>query len=145
MFNDKGWARMGDIGHLDSGGYLFISGRSDHTIISGGVNIYPREIEDLLIEHPAVDDVAVIGVPDDEYGEPVRAVITLRDGYARGTAAAGTALEREIIDWTRARLAHYKCPRAVTFVDSLPRSVAGKMMKHRLIEQLARAEPALCT
>ena len=134
MYNDKGWARMGDIGHLDSDGYLFISGRSDHTIISGGVNIYPREIEDLLIEHPAVDDVAVIGVPDDEYGESVKAVVTLRDGYA-----GGAALERDIIDWTRARLAHYKCPKSVTFVGSLPRSVAGKMMKHRLIEQLREA------
>ena len=134
MYNEKGWARMGDIGHLDSGGYLFITGRSDHTIISGGVNIYPREIEDLLIEHPAVDDVAVIGVPDDEYGESVRAVVTLRDGYA-----GGATLERDIIDWTRARLAHYKCPKSVTFVDSLPRSVAGKMMKHRLIEQLKQA------
>jgi long-chain acyl-CoA synthetase len=136
MFNDKGWARMGDIGHLDDDGYLFISGRSDHTIISGGVNIYPREIEDLLIEHPAVDDVAVIGVPDDEYGESVRAVLTLRDGYT-----GDPALERDIIDWTRARLAHYKCPRSVSFVGSLPRSVAGKMMKHRLIEQLAGTEP----
>jgi long-chain acyl-CoA synthetase len=131
MFNDKGWARMGDIGHLDSDGYLFITGRSDHTIISGGVNIYPREIEDLLIEHPAVDDVAVIGVPDDEYGESVRAVVTLREGHL-----GSPALEHDIIDWTRARLAHYKCPRSVTFVDSLPRSVAGKMMKHRLIDQL---------
>ncbi|HEX3716304.1 MAG TPA: AMP-binding protein [Trebonia sp.] len=131
MFNDKGWARMGDIGHLDGDGYLFITGRSDHTIISGGVNIYPREIEDLLIEHPAVDDVAVIGVPDDEYGESVKAVVTLREGYA-----GDAVLERDIIDWTRARLAHYKCPRSVTFVASLPRSVAGKMMKHRLIEQL---------
>jgi long-chain acyl-CoA synthetase len=134
MFNDKGWARMGDLGHLDSDGYLFITGRSDHTIISGGVNIYPREIEDQLIEHPAVDDVAVIGVPDDEYGESVKAVVTLRDGYT-----GGPALERDIIGWTRERLAHYKCPRSVTFVDSLPRSVAGKMMKHRLIEQLARS------
>ena len=80
MYNDKGWARMGDIGHLDDDGYLFITGRSDHTIISGGVNIYPREIEDLLIEHPAVNDVAVIGIPDDEYGESVKAVVTLRDG-----------------------------------------------------------------
>jgi long-chain acyl-CoA synthetase len=136
MFNDRGWARMGDLGHLDGDGYLFITGRSDHTIISGGVNIYPREIEDLLIAHPAVDDVAVIGVPDDEYGESVMAVVTVRDGYA-----SGAALERDIIDWTRARLAHYKCPRSVTFVDSLPRSVAGKMMKHRLIEQLAQAQP----
>jgi acyl-CoA synthetase (AMP-forming)/AMP-acid ligase II len=119
------------IGHLDDDGYLFITGRSDHTIISGGVNIYPREIEDLLIGHTAVDDVAVIGVPDDEYGEAVKAVVTLREGYA-----GGDALERDIIAWTRARLAHYKCPRSVTFVGSLPRSVAGKMMKHRLIEQL---------
>jgi len=134
MYNDRGWAQMGDIGHLDPDGYLFITGRSDHTIISGGVNIYPREIEDLLIEHPAVDDVAVIGVPDDEYGESVKAVVTLRDSYT-----GGPALERDIIDWTRARLAHYKCPRSVTFVGSLPRSVAGKMMRHRLIEQLKRA------
>jgi fatty-acyl-CoA synthase len=134
MYNDKGWAKMGDIGHLDSGGYLYITGRSDHTIISGGVNIYPREIEDLLIEHPAVDDVAVIGVPDDEYGESVQAVVTLRDGYT-----GGDVLEHDIIDWTRARLAHYKCPKSVTFVGSLPRSVAGKMMKHRLIEQLKQA------
>jgi len=132
MFNAKGWARMGDIGHLDPDGYLFITGRSDHTIISGGVNIYPREIEDLLVEHPEVDDVAVIGVPDEEFGESVKAVVTLRDGHA-----GSPALERAIIDWTRERLAHYKCPRSVTFVDSLPRSVAGKMMKHRLIEQLA--------
>ena len=78
----------------------------------------------------------MIGVPDDEYGESVRAVVTVRDGFA-----GGAALERDIIDWTRARLAHYKCPRSVTFVDTLPRSVAGKMMKHRLIEQLAQAEP----
>jgi fatty-acyl-CoA synthase len=144
MYNDMGWARMGDIGHLDSAGYLFITGRSDHTIISGGVNIYPREIEDLLIEHPAVDDVAVIGLPDDEYGESVRAVITLRDGYAGGPYPGGNdarndALERDIIDWARARLAHYKCPKSVTVVDSLPRSAAGKMMKHRLIEQLRQA------
>lgn len=132
MFNEKGWARMGDIGHLDSDGYLFITGRSDHTIISGGVNIYPQEIEDLLIGHPAVDDVAVIGVPDEEYGESVKAVVTLREGHA-----GSPALERDIIDWTRERLAHYKCPRSVTFVDYLPRSVAGKMMKHRLVEQLA--------
>lgn len=134
MYNDKGWAKMGDIGHLDPDGYLFITGRCDHTIISGGVNIYPREIEDLLIEHPAVDDVAVIGVPDDEYGEAVKAVVTLRDG-----CTGGPQLEREIIDWTRERLAHYKCPKSVTFVDSLPRSVAGKMMKHRLIERLRLA------
>ena len=127
MYNDRGWARMGDIGHLDSDGYLFISGRSDHTIISGGVNIYPQEIEDLLIQHPAVDDVAVVGVPDAEYGEAVKAVVTLRDGYP-----SSPGLKRDIIDWTRERLAHYKCPKSVTFVDSLPRSVAGKMMKHRL-------------
>jgi fatty-acyl-CoA synthase len=135
MYNDQGWATMGDLGHLDRDGYLFLTGRADHTIISGGVNIYPRELEDLLIEHPAVDDVAVIAVPDDEFGEAVRAVVTLRGGR-RGSPE----LEREIIAWTRERLAHYKCPRVVTFVDSLPRSGAGKMMKHRLIEQLAQSQ-----
>jgi fatty-acyl-CoA synthase len=134
MYNDKGWARMGDVGHLDEDRYLFITGRSDHTIISGGVNIYPQEIEDLLIEHPAVDDAAVIGVPDDEFGEAVKAVVTLREGHV-----GHPELEREIIDWTRGRIAHYKCPKSVTFVESLPRSLAGKMMKHRLIEQLAQA------
>ncbi|HEX4290791.1 MAG TPA: acyl-CoA synthetase, partial [Trebonia sp.] len=135
MYNDKGWARMGDLGHLDRDGYLFLTGRADHTIISGGVNIYPRELEDLLIEHPAVDDVAVIAVHDDEFGEAVRAVVTLRGGRS-----GSPELEREIIAWTRERLAHYKCPRVVTFVDSLPRSGAGKMMKHRLIEHLAQAQ-----
>jgi long-chain acyl-CoA synthetase len=134
MYNDKGWARMGDTGHLDSAGYLFINGRSDDMIISGGVNIYPREVEDLLVTHPAVDDVAVIAVPDEEYGQAVKAVVTLRAGHS-----GSPRLERDIIDWTRDRLAHYKCPRSVTFVDSLPRSVAGKMMKYRLIEQLAEA------
>jgi long-chain acyl-CoA synthetase len=133
MYNEKGWSRMGDIGHLDEDGYLFLTGRSNHTIISGGVNIYPQEIEDQLIEHPAVDDAAVIGVPDDEFGEAVKAVVTLRDGRS-----GGPELEREIIEWTRQRLAHYKCPRSVAFVAELPRSAAGKMMKHRLIEQLAR-------
>jgi acyl-CoA synthetase (AMP-forming)/AMP-acid ligase II len=111
-----------------------VSAMSTHRHGGRGVNIYPREIEDLLIEHPAVDDVAVIGVPDDEYGESVQAVVTLRDGYT-----GGDVLEHDIIDWTRARLAHYKCPKSVTFVGSLPRSVAGKMMKHRLIEQLKQA------
>ena len=94
MFNDRGWARMGDLGHLDGDGYLFITGRSDHTIISGGVNIYPREIEDLLIAHPAVDDVAVIGVPDDEYGESVRpsspsATATPAAPRSSGTSSTG--------------------------------------------------------
>jgi acyl-CoA synthetase (AMP-forming)/AMP-acid ligase II len=111
-----------------------VSAMSTHRHGGRGVNIYPREIEDLLIEHPAVDDVAVIGVPDDEYGELVQAVVTLRDGYT-----GGDVLEHDIIDWTRARFAHYKCPKSVTFVGSLPRSVAGKMMKHRLIEQLKQA------
>ncbi len=74
-------------------------------------------------------------MPDDEFGEAVQAVVTLRDGHC-----GSSGLEREIIDWTRERLAHYKCPKSVTFVDSLPRSVAGKMMKHRLIGQLAQAE-----
>lgn len=131
MFNDKGWARMGDLGHLDEDGYLYLAGRVGHTIISGGVNIYPQEIEDLLIQNPLVDDVAVIGVPDDEFGESVKAVVKLRTG------GGNSELEAELIGWTRARLAHFKCPRTVSFVDELPRTEAGKMAKHRLIELFA--------
>ncbi|MFG1923416.1 AMP-binding protein [Cryptosporangium sp. NPDC048952] len=127
MYNADGWARMGDVGHLDADGYLYVTGRSDDMIISGGVNIYPRETEDVLIGHPAIDDVAVIGTPDPEFGESVLAVVTIQSGFT-----PSDALAQDIIAWTRDRIAHYKCPRAVRFVDELPRSVAGKMMKHRL-------------
>ena len=126
----RGWGTTGDLGRLDEDGYLYLTGRSSQLIISGGVNVYPREAEDVLIGHPAVDDVAVLGVPDEEFGEQVKAVVVATAGVR-----ADEALAAELVDWCRARLAHYKCPRSVDFVDALPRSDAGKV---RLPELRAR-------
>ncbi len=117
----------GDIGHLDEDGYLFLSDRAIDMIISGGVNIYPAEIEGVLITHPAVRDVAVFGIPDEEFGEQVKAAVELEDGYA-----ASEPLARELIDFSRRTLAGYKAPRTVDFLDSLPRTPTGKLYK-RLI------------
>jgi long-chain acyl-CoA synthetase len=126
-YNDRGWATLGDIGYLDEQGYLYLTGRSAHLIISGGVNIYPQEIEDVLVLHEDVLDVAVIGVPDEEYGEQVKAVVQPAAGVT-----GSPELAAELIAWCRDRLAHYKCPRSVAFVDELPRSPTGKMLKHVL-------------
>ena len=120
-----GWFRSGDGGCLD-GGYLFINDRIKDMIISGGENIYPAEIENTLMQHPGVADGAVIGVPDEQWGESVKACIVRRPG--------STATEREIIDWMRDRLAHYKCPRSIDFVDALPRNPSGKLLKRILRE-----------
>ncbi len=123
----RGWATVGDVGYLDDDGYLYLTDRLSHMIISGGVNIYPQEVEDLLSLHPEVDDVAVIGVPDEDMGEAVKAVVQLRD-----RAAASADLAAELIDYCRSRLAHFKCPRSVDFVDLLPRQATGKMNKREL-------------
>jgi len=126
-FNERGWSSLGDVGYLDEDGYLYLTDRISHMIISGGVNIYPQEIEDLLTMHPAVADVAVIGVPDPEMGEQVKAVVQPAD-----PAQAGPELEAELIAACRARLAGYKCPRSVDFVDELPRLPTGKLLKREL-------------
>jgi long-chain acyl-CoA synthetase len=118
---------VGDIGHLDVDGYLYLTDRKSHMIISGGVNIYPQETENLLAEHPAVSDVAVIGVPNDEFGEEVKAVVVPID-----PDLAEAALEAQLIEYCRAQLAHFKCPRSVDFVGELPRSPTGKLYKRRL-------------
>jgi len=118
---------IGDIGYLDEDGFLFLTDRQSNMIISGGVNIYPQETEDCLIMHPKVDDVAVIGVPNEEMGEEVKAVVIPTDG-----SEAGPALENELIEHCRAEIAHYKCPRTVDFVDELPRTETGKMAKRKL-------------
>ena len=126
-FDERGWSTLGDIGHLDADGYLYLTDRVAHTIISGGVNIYPREIEDVLITHPAVADVAVIGVPDDEMGEVVLALVE----PAAGTRPDG-ALAEDLLATCRARLAGFKCPRRVEFVAELPRLPTGKLRKGEL-------------
>jgi long-chain acyl-CoA synthetase len=125
--SDGTTSTVGDVGHLDAEGYLYLTDRKSYMIISGGVNIYPQETENLLSGHPAVLDVAVIGVPNDDLGEEVKAVVQLVD-----PAAAGPELEQELITYCRDRLTHFKCPRTVDFVGELPRFPTGKLYKRLL-------------
>jgi fatty-acyl-CoA synthase len=128
------WTTLGDIGYLDEDGFLFLTDRKAFTIISGGVNIYPQETENVLALHPAVYDVAVIGVPDPEMGESVAAFVQPAPG-----AVPGPELEQEIIAFVKSKIAGFKAPRTVRFVDSLPRSEAGKLMKSELKARYAAA------
>jgi long-chain acyl-CoA synthetase len=123
------WATTGDIGHLDEEGFLYLTDRRAFMIISGGANIYPQEVENALTLHPAVYDVAVIGVPDADMGEVVKAVVVPAEGVE-----PGPELERELIDHVRERIAHVKAPRSVDFVDQLPRTPTGKLVKRKLQE-----------
>jgi acyl-CoA synthetase (AMP-forming)/AMP-acid ligase II len=125
--DERGWSTLGDMGYLDGEGYLYLTDRVTNMIISGGVNIYPREIEDVLILHPDVADVAVVGIPDPDMGESVRAVVQLADG-----AAAGPDLDQQVIAFARERLSSFKCPRSVVVVDELPRLATGKLAKRLL-------------
>ncbi|NIH81516.1 acyl-CoA synthetase [Amycolatopsis viridis] len=124
------WTTTGDVGYLDDDGYLYLTGRAAFTIISGGVNIYPQEIEDALALHPAVFDVGVIGLPDEEMGEAVKAVVQPAPG-----ATPGPELEAELLTYLRERIAHYKVPRSVDFTAELPRTPTGKLVKRRLKER----------
>jgi long-chain acyl-CoA synthetase len=126
-FNDRGWSTLNDVGYVDVDGFLYLTDRASHMIISGGVNIYPQEVENELVMHPSVTDAAVIGVPDAEMGEQVKAVVIAAAG-----AVGGPDLEQELIGYCRARLAHYKCPVSVDFVDELPRLPTGKLLKREL-------------
>jgi fatty-acyl-CoA synthase len=121
------WTTTGDIGHVDEDGYLFLTDRKAFMIISGGVNIYPQESEDCLVLHPKVADAAVVGVPDAEMGEAVKAVVQLEPGVAPGAEVAD-----EILEFVRSRIAHYKAPRSVDFVRTLPRTPTGKLAKTAL-------------
>jgi len=121
-----GWLHTGDVGCLDEDGYLFLMDRSHDMIISGGENIYPREIEEVLVRHPAVREVAVIGIPDEEWGEAVKAVVSTVDG--------GEVTAEELIEFCRDHIASYKKPRSVDFVDELPRNNYGKIVKRELRE-----------
>ena len=122
-----GRTTLGDIGYLDDEGFLYLTDRKAHMIISGGVNIYPQEIEDALVAHPAVVDVAVFGVPCQEMGEQVKAVVQPAEGYS-----GGEALEKELIAYAREHIAHYKCPKSVDFEAELPRLPTGKLYKRLL-------------
>lgn len=120
----EGWLRSGDVGTLGRDGYLFVRDRVKDVIISGGENIYPAEVEGALSSHPAVAEVAVIGIPDDRWGEAGKAVVVLREGR---TASSG-----ELIEWAKSRIASYKAPKSIDFIASLPRNASGKILRRDL-------------
>lgn len=125
--NDKGWSTIGDVGYLDAEGFLYLTDRRSHMIISGGVNIYPAEIENRLALHPDVADVAVFGIPNEEYGEEVKAVVQLKH-----PSKATPALASDLIEFCKQGLSHVKCPKSIDFEAELPRQENGKLYKHVL-------------
>ncbi|MFT4614610.1 MAG: long-chain acyl-CoA synthetase, partial [Bacteroidia bacterium] len=129
-YNEHGWATTGDVGYLDEDGYLYLTDRKNYTIISGGVNIYPQEIENLLASHDKIADVAVFGVPNEEFGEEVKAVV---EPMNWADATDETAIE--ILEWLRERISHIKMPRSLDFNEKLPRMDNGKLYKRRLVEE----------
>ena len=133
----RGWTTVGDIGYLDEDSYLYLTDRKADMIISGGVNIYPQEAENVLATHPAVADAAVFGIPDEELGEDVKGVVQALPG-----AATGPELEAELIAYCHEQLAKYKCPRTIDFTDELPRHPTGKLYKRLLRDQYAAAARA---
>lgn len=122
----NGWFRSGDAGYMDADGYLYVHDRIRDMIISGGENVYPAEVENAIYGHPAVSEVAVIGVPSDKWGEEVRAIVALKPGQ--------DATEAEIIAWARERIAAFKTPKTVEFTDALPRNASGKLLRRTLRE-----------
>ena len=126
-YNARGWSTLGDVGYLDDEGYLYLTDRKSYMIISGGVNIYPQETEDVLITHPEVADVAVFGVPNEEMGEEVKAVVQPHD-----MAKAGKELEAELMVFCRKHLSPIKCPKSIDFEAELPRTPTGKLVKRHL-------------
>jgi len=121
---EGGWLRTGDAAYRDDDGYVFMHDRLKDMIVSGGENVYPAEVENVLSGHPDVQELAVIGVPSQRWGETVKALVVLRAGSVPDPVA--------LVDWTRERLAHYKCPTSIDFVEALPRNASGKILKHQL-------------
>jgi long-chain acyl-CoA synthetase len=128
-FRDRKFT-LGDVGYIDEDGYLFIQDRAKDMIITGGVNVYPQEVESVLMAHPAVNDVAVIGVPDPDWGEQIKAVVVRSDDVS-----GSPELAAQLIDFCRQHLAAYKCPRSVDFRPDLPRTEAGKLYKRQIRDQ----------
>ncbi|MEM0954263.1 MAG: acyl-CoA synthetase [Pseudomonadota bacterium] len=133
-YNAEGWSTLGDVGYVDEEGFLYLTDRKNFMIISGGVNIYPQEIENLLITHECVADVAVFGVPNDEFGEEVKAVV-----QAAEHVTADSALAEDLIAWCKERLSHVKVPRTIDFMETLPRMENGKLYKRHLQEAYSSA------
>jgi long-chain acyl-CoA synthetase len=133
--NAQGWTTLGDIGRLDDDGYLYLTDRKSFVIISGGVNIYPQEVENLLLEHEAVLDAAVIGIPNEEFGEEVKAVVQLVDGHE-----PNEKLSRELVAFCQARLSALKCPRTIDFRTEFPRSPTGKLLKRQIRDEYRSAQ-----
>jgi malonyl-CoA/methylmalonyl-CoA synthetase len=131
VLREDGWFSTGDLGSVSEDGYFTISGRTKELIISGGYNVYPREVEELLEGCSGVAEVAVVGLPDEEFGESVTAVLVRADPELT---------EREVQDFCRDNLAGYKKPREVVFVDELPRNAMGKVLKHEVREGLVEEE-----
>jgi len=129
-YNDRGWSTLGDIGYLDADGYLYLTDRKSDVIITGGVNVYPIEAEHVLTTHPQVLDAAVFGIPDEDLGEAVPAIV-----QPVSKADIGPELERLLLDYCRSKIAHYKCPRSIDFRDELPRHETGKLYKRLLKAQ----------
>ena len=126
----QGWSTLGDIGYLDEKGYLYLTDRKANMIISGGVNIYPQETENVLVMHPKVLDAAVIGVPHEEFGEEVKGIIQLRDH-----AEAGPKMEQELMEFCKSKISRIKCPVSIDFIEELPRTATGKLLKRLLKEK----------
>jgi acyl-CoA synthetase (AMP-forming)/AMP-acid ligase II len=128
----RGWSTLGDVGYLDEDNFLYLTDRKAYMIISGGVNIYPQETENILTMHDDVIDVAVFGIPNDDFGEEVKAVVQPREMPADEVAAS--RLAAELIQYCRSHLADVKCPRSIDFREELPRHPTGKLYK-RLLQQ----------
>jgi Acyl-CoA synthetases (AMP-forming)/AMP-acid ligases II len=119
-----GWLHSGDVGIKDEDGFFFVVDRTKDMVIRGGLNVYPREVENVIMNHEAVSLVAVIGVPDEQFGEEIKACVVLKEGQKIS--------EEELISWTKERIAKYKYPRIISFMDSLPQSATGKILKKEL-------------
>ena len=130
-FIEGGWLRTRDVGRFDEEGYLYLVDRTSDMIITGGYNVYPREVEDALLAHPSVLECAVVGAPHEKWVEAVTAFVVLRTD--------ATATEAELIEFTRERLASYKVPKSVRFIEEIPKSAVGKVLRRALRDQLSTA------